>query len=67
MFALIFGHLGKQLDKKVKISKFIMSQTGKEFITIHILPNISKNKRQSGNKIWSVIMKNSFPQKSCAE
>lgn len=52
-----------------------MSQTGKEFITIQILPNISKNKRQSGNKTWSVIMKNkmsviiknSFPQKSCTE
>ena len=31
------------------------SQTGQQVITMHILPNNSRSKRnQSGNEIWSV-------------
>ena len=38
-------HLGKRLDKKAKVnSEFMASQTGKQIITIHILPNIARSK-----------------------
>ena len=39
-FVLTFGYVGKQLDTKAKvfISKFMTSQTGKQAITINILP-----------------------------
>ena len=37
------------------ISKFMMSEPGKQTIAIHILPNISRSKdNQSDNEIWSV-------------
>ena len=38
-----FGHAGKRLV----ISNFMTSQTGKPIVTIHILPNIS---RSTGNQ-----------------
>ena len=39
------GHVGKRLDKEAKVnSEFMTSQTGKQIITIHILPNISRSK-----------------------
>ena len=45
----------KGLIRKVRLtSKFMTSQLGKQTIAIHILPNISKNERQSDNEIWSV-------------
>ena len=40
------------LRKLRLISKFMMSQTGQQRITMNKLPNISR--RQSGNEIWSV-------------
>ena len=40
-----FDYLEKWLDKKLGLnSKFMTSQTGKQIIAIHILPNISKSK-----------------------
>ena len=40
-----FGHVGKRLDEKAKINlKFVMSQSEKQTITIHILPNSSRGK-----------------------
>ena len=39
------GHVGKRLDMKAKVnSEFMTSQTGKQTIIIHILPNISRSK-----------------------
>ena len=46
-FLFYFGHAGKRHDKKAKLiitSKSMMSQTGKQIITIHIFPNISRSK-----------------------
>ena len=37
-----------------KISKFMMSQTTTQTITINVLPDISKSNRQSNNEIWTV-------------
>ena len=40
-----FGHVGKQLDRKAKVNlKFMLSSAGKQIISIHILPNISRSK-----------------------
>ena len=39
-----FGNTGKQLDEKQSlISKFIMSFTGKQVVTTHMPPNISRS------------------------
>ena len=39
----VLGHEGKGLIRKLRlISKFMASQTSKQTITIHILPNISQ-------------------------
>ena len=47
-----FGHVGKQLDKKLKlISKSVASQP----ITIHILPNISRSKGNQTIKFGQLI------------
>ena len=46
----VLGHVGKGLRKKGLIrklrliSKFMTSSTGKQIITIHIFPNISRSK-----------------------
>ena len=55
------------IRKLTIISKFVTSQIGKQIITIHILPNISRTK-DIGIKIGSLteyIVRNIFPQKSC--
>ena len=42
-----FGYVGNRLDKKAKvISKLLESQTRKQIITTHILPNISRSKEK---------------------
>ena len=48
-FWQLFAHLGNGLIRKLLrklrlISKFITSKTGQQITTIHILPNISRNK-----------------------
>ena len=47
-----FGHLIKQLTL---ISKFMTSQTEKQIITIHILPNISRSKGNQTIKFHQFI------------
>ena len=51
-----FGHLGKWLDKKAKlISKSMTPQTGKQILTIHILPNTSISKGNQTIKFGQLI------------
>ena len=53
-----FGYVGKQSDDKV-----ISSQTGKETITIHILPNIARvigNQTKKSGPLIEYNMKNIF-------
>ena len=39
-----FGYVEKQLDKKAMVkSKFLISQTGQQIITIYMLPNMLAN------------------------
>ena len=48
------------------IQKFMMSQTGKQIIMIHVMPNISRNKVNQAIKFGQLIeynVKNIFPQK----
>ena len=48
-----FGYVGNWLDKKfLKLSKFMISQTGSQTISINILPDISKSKGNQIRKIW---------------
>ena len=58
------GHVRKRLDKKAKfISKFMTSETGKQKITNHILPNTSRMKRNQTMKFTRIIeysMRNVF-------
>ena len=49
------------------ISKFMMSQSGKQIITIHILPNITRRKSNQTIKFDQLIkykIKNNFLGKS---
>ena len=51
-----------------EISKFMTSKTGKQTITINILPDISKSKGNQTMKSFQLIeynMRNIFFQKSC--
>ena len=51
-----FGHVGKRFDKKAKvILKFMTSQTGQQIITIHLLPDISRNKDNKAMKFVQLI------------
>ena len=43
-----------RLISVLKISKFMVSQPGKQTIAMQIFLNVSRRKRQSDNKIWSV-------------
>ena len=60
-----FGHVGKRLDKKVKVNfKFMISQTGKQKITMYKLPNIYRRKSNQIMKFsllklfsWKLIQK----------
>ena len=64
-----FGHIGIRLDRKAKVTfKFMMSSTGKQIITINILPNISKNKGNQTIKFVQLIEYNAiyiFLRRSC--
>ena len=52
----LFGHVGKRFDKKVKgLISFMAPQTGKQIITIHILPNISRSKGNQAMKFGQLI------------
>ena len=68
LLSLIFGHIKNDLTRKIKlISEFMMSQPGKQTITIHILPNISRSKRKKTMEFGQVIeynKRNIFPKKS---
>ena len=64
---LICFHVGKQLDWKAKVNfKIYDIKTWKQIITIHILPNISRNKGNQTMKIdqlikynmWHILLKN---------
>ena len=52
----------KWLDKKVKviISKFVTTQTWKQIITIHILPNILRSKDIQKMKFGQFTEPNQF-------
>ena len=51
-----FGHVGKRLDKKVQVNFKIYDVTNWEkIITIQILPNISRSKRNQTNKCVPLI------------
>ena len=43
-----------RLISVLKISKFMVSQPGKQTMAMQIFLNVSRRKRQSDNKIWSV-------------
>ena len=50
------------------ISKFMMSQTGPQITTIHILPNISRSKGKKAMTFGELIKygkRNIFLQESC--
>ena len=58
-FPDFFDHVGTQHHKKAKVnSKLMASQTGKQIMTIHILPNISTSKGNPDNEIWSINRNN---------
>ena len=65
----LFGYVEKRLDKKVKFnSKFMTSQNGQQIITIHILPNTSRDKGNQAMKFGQLIeynVRNFFLQISC--
>ena len=64
-----FGHLGKRLDKKLKlISKFMTSEPEKHTITIIVLTHITRSKGNQTDKFGQLIeynVKNLFLQKMC--
>ena len=59
------------LIRKIRlISKFMTSQSGKQTIAIHIIPNISRRKRNQIMKFGQLIeynMRNIFDEKSYAK
>ena len=67
----LFGYVEKLLVKKATVIfwKFMIAQTGKHIIiTIHVSPNISRNKDNQAMKFGQLIkysMGNIFLQKSC--
>ena len=61
-----FGHVKKGLIKKIRlILKCMTSRPGKQTITIHILPNISRSKGNKTMKFGQLIeynMSSIFPE-----
>ena len=52
----IFGHVGKRLDKKVKVNCKIMTPpTGKQIITMPIMSNISRSKDNQKIKFVQLV------------
>ena len=68
-FSGLFGYVGDSLIRnKGLISKFMTSQSGKQTIVIHILPNISRRKCNQKIKFDQLIkenMRNNFHEKPC--
>ena len=59
MLFWLFDQVEKQLIKKMRlISKFMTSQPGKQTISIHILPNISRSKGNQTIKFVQLIKYN---------
>ena len=59
MLFWLFDQVKKQLIKKIRlISKFMTSQPGKQTISIHILPNISRSKGNQTIKFVQLIKYN---------
>ena len=49
----LFAYVEKRLDKRAKVNFEIFEVTDwKQIVTIHTLPNISRNKTQLVNEIW---------------
>ena len=71
IFILTFGSCKKTAWLETRlISKFMTVQPGQQTITIHILPNISRNKGDQTIKFGQLIecnKRNIFPQKSCTK
>ena len=54
--SFLFGHVKTALIRKKRlVSKFMMSQPGKQTIVMHILTNISKNKGNQAMKFSQLI------------
>ena len=67
IFALTFWSCRKTTRKLWLISTFMMSQTEQQFITIHILPNISRSKSNQTINFGQLLeynMRNNFLEKS---
>ena len=64
-----FDDVRNRLIRKLKlISNFMTSQTGKQIITVYILPHISRDKVNQGMKFGQLIehnMRNIFLEESC--
>ena len=59
MLFWLFDQVEKQLIKKIRlISKFMTSQPGKQTISIHLLPNISRSKGNQTIKFVQLIKYN---------
>ena len=61
-----FGHVGKRLDKKAKVSFNIYDVTARLTVTINILPNISRSKGIQTMKFGQLVeynMRNIFLEK----
>ena len=55
-FPPFFGYVGNQLDKKLRlVSEFAMLYTGKQKVTILMLPNISRSKSNQAMKFGQLI------------
>ena len=56
IFFPFFGYVGNQLDKKLRlVSEFAMLYTGKQKVTILMLPNISRSKNNQAMKFGQLI------------
>ena len=66
--SLIFGQVEKRLAQKIKlITNFTTSRPAKQTIVIHMMPNISRRKRDHTSKFDQLIeynMRNIFLEKS---
>ena len=64
----LFGQVKNSLIRKIRIiSKFMTSQSGKQTIAIHILPNVTRskgNQEMKFHRLWEYNMRNIFLEKS---
>ena len=55
-FSRYLNHVGKRLDKKAEVNfKIVTSQTEKQVVRIHILPNILRGKGSQTTKFAQLI------------